>query len=304
MKKPNKHNPLIFIYFFLIFLVVIILAFFIYPKATGPFMSSVRKQLSFGPRYVGSEGHKKVQNYIFEELNQTKSKVIRQDWIDKETGKTMTNFVARFNEPAEDRIIIATHYDTDPTATKDSVDKTKTVAGASDGASATAVLLKLAEDYEKLSINPELGVDIVFFDAENYQPGSFSDWNPKGSGYFASNLSSLYTKPPKKALVADMVCDKNLNFKKEKASIESNPADLDFLWSIGNSLNDRAFSDSDTSEIKDDHTPLIKAGVPSILLIDLDYPYHNTTKDTLDKCSEKSMATTYEVVSKYIQKTK
>jgi len=101
-----------------------------------------------------------------------------------------------------------------------------------------------------------------------------------------------------------MVCDKNLNFKKEKASIESNPADLDFLWSIGNSLNDRAFSDSDTSEIKDDHTPLIKAGVPSILLIDLDYPYHNTTKDTLDKCSEKSMATTYEVVSKYIQKTK
>jgi hypothetical protein len=117
-------------------------------------------------------------------------------------------------------------------------------------------------------------------------------------------LNDLYSKPPKKALVVDMVCDKNLNFKKEKASIESNSADVNFLWDIGKSTDKEVFKDIVTSEIKDDHTPLIKAGVPSILLIDLDYPYHNTTKDTLDKCSEKSMATTYEVVRKYVQKSK
>jgi hypothetical protein len=99
-------------------------------------------------------------------------------------------------------------------------------------------------------------------------------------------LNDLYSKPPKKALVVDMVCDKNLNFKKEKASIESNSADVNFLWDIGKSTDKEVFKDIVTSEIKDDHTPLIKAGVPSILLIDLDYPYHNTTKDTLDKLLE------------------
>lgn len=303
MKKPNNHKSLTF-FIALILFAMIAFAIFGYIKTAGPFLSSVKTQLSFGPRFVGSKGHQKVKEYISTELGHSNAKIVRQQWVDEKTGETLTNFVARFNESASDRIIIATHYDTDPTATKDSADKTKPVAGASDGASGTAVLLKLAKDFEKLGIEPGLGVDMVFFDAENYQPGGFAEWSPKGSSYFANNLNDLYSKPPKKALVVDMVCDKNLNFKKEKASTQSNSADVDFLWDIGKSTDKEVFKDIVTSEIKDDHTPLIKAGVPSILLIDLDYPYHNTTKDTLDKCSEKSMATTHEVVRKYIQKTK
>ena len=303
MKKPNNHKSLTF-FIALVLVAMVVFAVFGYIKTAGPFLGSVKTQLSFGPRFVGSEGHQKVKEYISTELGQSNAKIVRQEWVDEKTGETLTNFVARFNESASDRIVIATHYDTDPTATKDSVNKNKPVAGASDGASGTAVLLKLAKDFEKLSINQGLGVDMVFFDAENYQPGSFAEWSPKGSSYFANKLNDLYSKPPKKALVVDMVCDKNLNFKKEKASIESNSADVNFLWYIGKSTDKEVFKDIVTSEIKDDHTPLIKAGVPSILLIDLDYPYHNTTKDTLDKCSEKSMATTYEVVRKYFQKTK
>ncbi|GDX62932.1 hypothetical protein LBMAG34_4660 [Candidatus Saccharibacteria bacterium] len=303
MKKPNNHKSLTF-FIALVLVAIVAFAIFGYIKTAGPFLDSVKTQLSFGPRFVGSKGHQKVKEYISTELGQSNAKITRQEWVDEKTGETLINFVARFNESASDRIIIATHYDTDPTATKDSADKTKPVAGASDGASGTAVLLKLAKDFEKLGIEPGLGVDIVFFDAENYQPGGFAEWTPKGSSFFSNNLNDLYSKPPKKALVVDMVCDKNLNFKKEKASIQSNSADVDFLWNIGKSTDKEVFKDIVTSEIKDDHTPLIKAGVPSILLIDLDYPYHNTTKDTLDKCSEKSMTTTYEVVRKYIQKTK
>ena len=263
-------------------------------------LGSIRQQLSFGPRYVGSEGHTKVQNYILETLEGSGLEVIEQNWTDTETQNKLLNILARSNPQAEDRIIIATHYDTDPTSLRDAGRANTPVPGASDGASGVAVLLELSRALNGINTNPKLGVDLVFFDAENFRPGSFDNWKPKGSSYFAGNLAKFYSKNPAQAIVVDMVCDKNLSFTKEKTSFESNPAEVDRLWEIGNEVDSGAFIDDGTKEIRDDHNPLINAGIPSTLLIDLDYPYFNTPQDTLQKCSGNSLNTTYSVLRKYL----
>jgi Zn-dependent M28 family amino/carboxypeptidase len=48
--------------------------------------------------------------------------------------------------------------------------------------------------------------------------------------------------------------------------------------------------------VEDDHAPFLRAGVPSALLIDFDYPPWHTAQDTLDKVSAKSLAIVGEVV--------
>ena len=51
----------------------------------------------------------------------------------------------------------------------------------------------------------------------------------------------------------------------------------------------RAFPDLTGPRVYDDHTPFQAAGVPSIDLIDFDYPYFHTAGDTLDKVSAASL---------------
>ena len=300
MKKTNSKSFTLILIALLIVLVVVSLLF-LKSKKENVFTKSIEKQLSFGPRYLGSEGHFKVKKYIFNELALSRAAIEKQQWTDSDNGLVLTNIIARFNPDAKERLIVATHYDTDPKATKDLNDKSLPVPGASDGASGVAVLLEVAKNFEDLGTKKDLGVDLVFFDAENFEPGSFNDWKPKGSTYFSENINSLYETLPTKAIVVDMVCDKNLNFKKESSSLKANEEEVNRLWEIGQKIAPKSFLDQTTGEIKDDHTPLNKIGIPSILLIDLDYPYHNTTKDTIDKCSEKSLKVTYNVLKEFIQ---
>jgi hypothetical protein len=299
MKKTNSKSFASILIALLIVLVVASLLF-LKSKKENVFIKSIEKQLSFGPRYVGSEGHTKVKKYIADELALSEAVIEKQEWTDSSSGFGLTNIIARFNPEAKERLIVATHYDTDPKATKDLNNKTLPVPGASDGASGVAVLLEVAKNFEELAIKKDLGVDLVFFDAENFDPGNFTNWNPKGSTYFSENINSLYKTPPTKAIVVDMVCDKNLNFKKESSSLKANKEEVNKLWEIGQKIAPKSFLDQTTTEIKDDHTPLNKIGIPSILLIDLDYQYHNTTKDTIDKCSGDSLKTTYDTLREYL----
>jgi glutaminyl-peptide cyclotransferase len=41
--------------------------------------------------------------------------------------------------------------------------------------------------------------------------------------------------------------------------------------------------------VEDDHAPFLRAGVPSALLIDFDFPPWHTAGDTLDKVSPQSL---------------
>ncbi|MGH8164765.1 MAG: M28 family peptidase, partial [Rhodanobacteraceae bacterium] len=54
------------------------------------------------------------------------------------------------------------------------------------------------------------------------------------------------------------------------------------------------------SNILDDHTPLNRIGIPTIDLIDFDYPPWHTAGDTMDKLSEQSLQTVGAVTAYYL----
>ncbi len=263
-------------------------------------MAIISDQLSLGPRHVGSDGHLELRKYIRGSLEQSGVAVLEQVWTDPD-GQELNNIIGRINPTKAKRIILGTHYDSKEKANLDPINPALAVPGANDSASGTALLLRLADD---INSNPEmrgLGIDLVFFDAEEYQPGSYEMWRAKGSTYFADNIQSLY--PEQKPILAinpDLVCDKNLRFYKDSLSVLKAGEETNAIWAIGRSIDRNSFDEGVKAEIKDDQTALIAAGIPSVLMIDLEYPAFHTTQDTIDKCSNKSLENVFETIRRYL----
>ena len=57
------------------------------------------------------------------------------------------------------------------------------------------------------------------------------------------------------------------------------------------------FNEKSKYTIQDDHLPFIRLGIPSVLLIDFDYPHWHKISDTLDKCSPKSLSAVFSVLA-------
>lgn len=53
-------------------------------------------------------------------------------------------------------------------------------------------------------------------------------------------------------------------------------------------------------DVLDDHTPLNQAGIPTIDLIDFDYPPWHTAEDTIDKLSADSLRIVGAVTLRYL----
>ena len=49
--------------------------------------------------------------------------------------------------------------------------------------------------------------------------------------------------------------------------------------------------------VEDDHLPFVKAGVPSLDIIDLDYPQWHTAQDTIDAVAARSLQVVGETVA-------
>ena len=52
--------------------------------------------------------------------------------------------------------------------------------------------------------------------------------------------------------------------------------------------------------IEDDHIPFIQAGIPSVDIIDLDYPYWHTTADTAEHVAGRSLQIVGDVLRAWI----
>lgn len=269
-------------------------------------LAVIDQQLRYGPRYLGAPGHDNVQKFLIAEMQEQTNEVITQSWDYKATdGNTyqLTNIIGRLYPTQERRIILATHYDSKKFADKDWSKKDQPVPGANDSASGVAVLVELAQAFGSAQTAPNVGVDLVFFDGEegDVNQGSNDDnWKPLGSIYFSEHLSEFYGKnKPLFALVLDMVCDKDLKIYKEQSSVQNAKIWVDSFWNIAKTVNNNVFQDKIGQHIRDDHTPLSQAGIPSFLLIDFEYPPFHTTADTLDKCSAESLATVARAVLSY-----
>ncbi len=264
------------------------------------------EQTKFGPRNPGSTGHNRCLDYITTTLRQYADSVavlrFRATTFDGATYEGY-NVFARFKPTATERILLSAHWDTRPKADQDPDPKKRStpIQGANDGASGVAVLLELARAMS--SAPPPNGVDIVLFDLEDSGESGYSDSWSLGAQYFAAqNLKAdLYQY----AINLDMVGDANLEIRRESNSDRYAPQVNDLVFSTAKLLNVYQFIDEPGHQIQDDHIPLNEAGLPTVDIIDFDYPdsnheYWHTTDDTADKCSPESLEAVGTVVTQII----
>jgi hypothetical protein len=261
----------------------------------------LEQQCALGPRYPGSPGHAAVQRYIVGKLEGFGASVSRQPFeAVLSTGDTLSlvNIIGSYRPGARERILIGAHYDTRPRADRDPdpANRAKPILGANDGASGVAVLLELAR---LLSISaPSVGVDLVFFDGEDYgEEGNTGDYL-LGSRRHAKSLGA---GRPAAVIVVDMVGERDSRIPIEGYSAAASPALCARIFGIARSLRIPNLVQAKGPSIIDDHLPYIQAGIPAIDLIDFDYRHWHTLADTPDKCSGESLAAVGAVLVHYIR---
>ena len=285
----------------------IIISFFIFLtflscEKSAPIFDSQRAfldlvaQCDFGPRNPGSEGHRKTKKYILDLMQKEADSVIVQDFsfesaLEKKTHNG-TNIIARFNPSNATQVLIGAHWDTRPFADRDeNRENFKTpILGANDGASGVAILLELARILNRNKSS--IGINLVFFDAEDSGISEENESYCKGSIFFSKNLPISNIK---EAIILDMVGDKQLSLPIERNSLNFHGALVRQLWDRAKKLNLKAFKGVVGPSIYDDHVPLYQyAGIPAIDIIDFRYPnsfenYWHTVDDTPKNCSPESL---------------
>ena len=248
----------------------------------------VREQVALGPRPAGSPANVKTREYIIKTLAASSYKAVEQSFeATTPVGPVrMTNITATLPGERADRIVLASHFDTKP------VEEFRFV-GANDGGSSTAALLELARVL-KARPRPRATIEFLFFDGEEAW-GEWRDPNHTyGSRHYVTAARAAGTLDSLKALILlDMIGDRSLNLRRDT---NSTPWLTDIVWATARRLGHGAHFLDDPFPVEDDHIPFLKAGVPSVDLIDLDYAAWHTAADTLDQVSARSLQVVGEVV--------
>ncbi len=268
----------------------------------GRAFAHLAAQMNFGYRIPGTEAHRKCGDYLVNTLKANGWEVEEQTFTATVRGKNlpMRNIIGRLGwvSGKRDNVILAAHWDTRPWSDQDIFEnRNKPVPGANDGASGVAALLELLRIFAEK--RPLVGVEIVFFDGEDYGPELSAMFI--GSKYFAERLSQSRVNSYRWGVLLDMIGDADLQIKPEKFSNEAAGEIYTRVLALAEALGTkRYFYSTGERGIYDDHLPLIEKGVRMYNLIDFDYPYWHTIEDTIDKCSPESLEIVGQVVENLV----
>ena len=262
-------------------------------------MNYIYAQCEFGPRNPGSDGHRQCRDYLVAQLKKSAEFVTTHQFMysfgSPSQATTGHNVIGRFQLKKKDRVLLCAHWDTRPWADEDPdpENRNKPVLGANDGASGVAVLLHLAELFAAQP--PNVGVDIVFFDAED--AGSHNQNRTWALGSAAFAREQVHSYNPRYAILLDMIGDADLNIYQDAYSEQYGRPVLNKIWDKAAELGIAEFIPQVGYVVYDDHVPLLEAGIQSVDLIDFDYKYWHTLEDTPDKCSAESLEKVGRVVA-------
>ena len=273
------------------------------------------KQVAFGPRVPNSKAHIACGNYLVAKLKQFGLTVREQPFEAMTFDGTQIkgrNIIAQYQPKAARRVALFAHWDTRPFADADKQHKNAPMDGASDGASAVATALEIARVLSKQpdSLAPNVGVDIMLMDAEDWghEDGTQGDIKDQlsetngssswclGSQYWAKHLVPAGYKA-EYGILFDMVGAKDGRFTREGTSLNNARSVVDKIWNTAAKIG---YSDyflfKDTGAILDDHVYTTQAGVPTVDIYDHPafgeeyFPaYHHTTADNMSIIDRKTL---------------
>lgn len=257
-------------------------------------LAHVQRLVDLGPRPAGSEALQKARDYIQEQLVHSGWQVTRQAFTDDTPrGKThFVNLIARFpggGDAESPSFLLCSHYDT-------KLFETIRFVGANDGGSSTGLLLELAR---VLGQHPGVArkVELVFFDGEEAFENFSETDGLYGSRYFAKQLQGDAAKRFRGGILFDMVGDRSLGITFPTDSPAAMARDI---FAAAEALKLRNYFSYLDRDMIDDHTPLNAIGIPTIDIIDFDYPSWHTADDTMDKISAHSLQIVGSVALNYL----
>ena len=271
-----------------------------------------KKQVDFGPRVPGTSAHAKCADYLANKLKTYGLEVqVQHATIKTYDGKQfdMKNIIGSYNPNASHRIFVSSHWDARPFADDDTVERDKPIDAAIDGASGVAVAIEVARNLAQG--HPEIGVDIILFDLEDYGNSSGMNTWCLGSQYWAQNPHKTgYTA--EFGVLLDMVGAPNAIFPKESNSVTYAATFVNKVWNAASNLGyGNYFVNEDANFVGiDDHIPVNKAGIPCIDIIQYDRttqafaPYHHTHQDNMSLVNRQTLKAVGQTLLEVIFKEK
>ena len=260
-------------------------------------------QVSFGPRVPGTEAHKACGNYLSGELKRFGATVTEQEatvYLNDKTPVGIKNIIGSFQPENKSRILLFAHWDSRPFADHDPNPDNwkKPIDGANDGAGACAALLEIAR---QIGMNPPtVGVDIIFFDMEDW--GEHDKIRDNHYGYYCMG-SEYWARNPhipnysaRYGILFDMVSAPDAQFYKEWNSQRSAPAVVKKVWEAARATGYGSyFIDRDIGYIMDDHVLVIEhRKIPCIDIIHSNPSsgfgsYWHTLDDNMNNISKETL---------------
>ena len=255
------------------------------PKFDGErAFQDLRHMVEIGPRPAGSPEIERTRDYIRKELTAAGLKVEDQPF-DARTPLGPVHMVnLRATLPASPdapagrgRIVVGGHYDT-------KLMKAFPFVGASDAGSSAAFLLELARALKGRS--NALPIELLFLDGEEAVVQWSGQDHTYGSRHYVEELKKAGgVKDVRAFILVDMIGDKELGIRREQ---NSTGWLKEVIWGAARRIGRPEFLDEETP-IEDDHIEFLAAGIPSVDIIDLEYPAWHTADDTLAQVSPRSL---------------
>ena len=243
----------------------------------------VERQVSFGPRVISSKAWDQCSKYLTNKLESYGAKVIMQQapvTTYDQKKHTLRNIIGSYSPEKNNRIALFAHWDSRHVADYDTINTSQPILGANDGGSGVGVLLEIARNINLK--NPKIGVDIIFFDAEDYgQPenSKFPTMNDSwclGSQYWSKNPHK-HNYFAKYGILLDMVGGKDAKFWQEGISSYYASNIIKKVWDIAHNIGySNFFIYKKSPQIMDDHYYVNTiTGIPTIDIIEYD-PFSKT----------------------------
>jgi len=258
----------------------------------------IANQVAFGPRVPNTNAHKECGDYLISELKRFGAKIhVQEMTLTAYNGTQLEarNIIGSYDPDNAKRILLFAHWDSRPYADTDPDEANyyTPIDGADDGASGVGVLLEIARQINQQS--PGIGIDIIFFDAEDYGVPAFSQDMTQDSWALGSQFWARRPHVPnykaEYGILLDMVGTKGAVFYKEGFSVKYAAPFVEKIWLTARDLGyGKYFINARGGYVTDDHYYVITGrNIPCVNIINYDpnteknfADYWHTVNDTME----------------------